>query len=85
LSATTARSYRSRFQEERPFIREFEGIKRFEPISREHVGLVDVLQVVRNNEQGYFYYVMELADDAGQNDKATQESSSLPAPARPDN
>ncbi len=56
--------YRANFSEERPFLREFEGIQRFEPISREHPGFVDVLQVGRNDQAGFFYYVMELADDA---------------------
>ncbi|MBI4325770.1 MAG: protein kinase [Chloroflexi bacterium] len=56
--------HRQRFEHERPFEREFEGIKKFEPVSRSHEGLVDVLQIGRNDEQGYFYYVMELADDA---------------------
>lgn len=61
--------YRGNFSEERPFLREFEGIQRFEPISREHPGFVDVLQVGRNDPAGFFYYVMELADDAsGQSD-----------------
>src|SRR5438093_7274430 len=41
----------------------FEGLKCFEPISRLHDGLVDVLQLGRNDELGYFYYVMEAADD----------------------
>ncbi|MGO8700714.1 MAG: protein kinase domain-containing protein [Limisphaerales bacterium] len=35
---------------------------RFEPVSRLHDGLVDILQVGQNKEEGYFYYVMELAD-----------------------
>ncbi len=52
------------FESERPYEREFSGIKRFEPISRSHEGFVDILQVGRNQAQGYFYYVMELADDA---------------------
>jgi serine/threonine protein kinase len=55
---------RSWFEEERPFEREFEGVQHFEPISRQHHGLVQVLHVGRNREQGYFFYVMELADDA---------------------
>lgn len=55
--------YRDTFPEERPFEREFEGIQRFEPISRTHPGLVSVLHVGRNQVEGYFYYVMELADD----------------------
>ena len=57
--------YRTTFGEDaRPYEREFTGIQRFEPISRSHEGLVDVLQVGRNDAAGYFYYVMELADDA---------------------
>jgi len=43
---------------------EFSGILNFEPVSRLHDGLVDILQAGGGEEQGYFYYVMELADDA---------------------
>jgi serine/threonine protein kinase len=42
--------------------REFAGLKKFEPISREHPGLVQVLHVGRNETTGQLYYVMELAD-----------------------
>ncbi len=45
------------------FEREFEALKRFEPISRRHPGLVPILQVGRSDAQGFYYYVMELADD----------------------
>src|SRR5207249_2288474 len=31
---------------------------------RSHDGLVDILQVGRNDAAGYYYYVMELGDDA---------------------
>lgn len=58
--------YRKTFESERPYEREFSGIKRFEPISRSHEGFVDILQVGRNDEAGYFYYVMELADDGSE-------------------
>src|SRR6185369_6946180 len=44
--------------------REFAGIQRFEPVSRSSSGLVHVLHVGRNDAEGYFYYVMELADGA---------------------
>ena len=54
--------HRVNFDHDRPFEREFEGIKAFEPISRTHEGLVDLLQVGRDDSAGYFYYVMELAD-----------------------
>ncbi len=45
------------------FEREFEAIKKYEPVSRRHPGLVPILQVGRNDEEGFYYYVMELADD----------------------
>src|ERR1035438_258673 len=51
------------FKHRRPFEREFNGILKFEPVSRLHDGLVDILQVGRNEDAGYFYCVMELADD----------------------
>src|SRR5688572_10518486 len=51
---------RKRFQHDRPYEREFDGLKHFEPISRKHDGLVNILQVGRHD--GYFYYVMEAAD-----------------------
>src|SRR5688572_15453549 len=54
--------YRARFKEDRPYEREFNGILKYEPISRTHEGLVQVLHVGRNDEAGCFYYVMELAD-----------------------
>jgi WD40 repeat protein len=54
--------WRSRFESERPFEREFTGIRQYEPVSRSANGLVQVLQVGRNDASGYFYYVMELAD-----------------------
>jgi serine/threonine protein kinase len=58
--------YRTTFESERPFEREFIGIQKFEPVSRTHEGLMDVLQIGRNDAAGYFYYVMELADDGSE-------------------
>lgn len=54
---------REDFRLERTFEREFEGLRRFEPISRTHPGLVDILHIGRSFEEGFYYYVMELADD----------------------
>jgi eukaryotic-like serine/threonine-protein kinase len=54
---------REGFESDRPYEREFTGIKRFEPVSRSQDSQVDVLHVGRNDRAGYFYYVMELADD----------------------
>lgn len=51
------------FETRHPFEREFAGIQRFEPISRSHEGLIHILHVGRHDEAGYFFYVMELADD----------------------
>src|SRR5256714_4684207 len=56
--------YRKNFEHERPYEREFQGIQKFEPISRTDESQVDVLHVGRDEQAGYFYYVMELADDA---------------------
>ena len=54
---------RKSFETDRPYEREFAGIQRFEPVSRSHPGLVHVLHVGRHEGAGYFFYVMELADD----------------------
>lgn len=57
---------RKRFEDTRAFEREFEGMAQFEPISREHQGFVDILHVGRSDDDAFFYYVMELADDVVQ-------------------
>lgn len=54
---------REDFELDRTFEREFQGILKFEPVSRDHPGLVDILHVGRNEEEGFYYYVMELGDD----------------------
>ena len=56
--------YRDRFEDDRPYERELNGIQQVEPITRKHAGLVDILQIGRTDD--YFYYIMEIADDAGQ-------------------
>lgn len=53
--------YRTTFESERAFQREFQGMSSFEPISRAHPGFVDILHVGRTTQ--YLYYIMELADD----------------------
>jgi len=40
--------YRATFEDERPFEREFEGIRRFEPISRSHPSQLNILHVGRS-------------------------------------
>ena len=56
--------WRDSFRDERPFEREWTGVRRFEALSRESAAFVDILQTGRSPDGGYFYYVMELADDA---------------------
>jgi WD40 repeat protein len=54
---------RDSFDHSRPFEREFAGIVKFEPLSRSHKGLIQILHVGHNPGGDTFYYVMELADD----------------------
>lgn len=68
---------RANFSDARPYDREFAGIQRYEPVSREHEGLVDVLQVGQDEAAGFFYYVMELADDAN---RKSEDRSQMAAP-----
>ena len=58
---------RSFFEDSRPYQREFNGIRHYEALSRGQDGLIDVLHLGRNEAEGYFYYVMELADDEAVN------------------
>ncbi len=55
---------RSRFEDERPFLRELEGISRFQAAVSGRPRQLALLHVGRNDAAGYFYYVMEPADDA---------------------
>ena len=56
--------WRHTFEDAKPFRREFAGIQRFERISREHPSQLALFHIGRNEAKGYFYYVMELADQA---------------------
>ena len=44
-----------------PYEREFNGIKKYQPVSDQHPGLLRV-EFVSEKLAGYFYYVMELGD-----------------------
>ncbi|MEW6160033.1 MAG: CHASE2 domain-containing protein, partial [Verrucomicrobiota bacterium] len=55
--------HRERFKTSDPFEREFRGIQKFTPISRQHLNWVHILHVGRNDQEGIFYYIMELGDD----------------------
>jgi WD40 repeat protein len=54
---------RDAFEEGRPYEREFQGVRHYEPVSRGSEALVHILHVGRDDAAGLFYYVMELADD----------------------
>ncbi len=56
--------YRASFDNDRPYEREYDGIKKFEPVSRNEASQVKILHVGRRDQAGYFYYILELADDA---------------------
>ena len=74
---------RDDFEDERTFEREFEGIREYEPVSRNHRGLVHVLHIGRNDDDGFYYYVMELGDDV-QGGPATNEIEFEPRTLRSD-
>jgi serine/threonine protein kinase len=57
--------WRHTFDDDRPFQREFEGIQHFERISRELPSQLALFHIGRNEGEGCFYYVMELADNTG--------------------
>ena len=54
---------RESFTDERPYEREFNGIARFAPLSRTYESQLRILQVGRDDQNGFFFYLMELADD----------------------
>jgi adenylate cyclase len=56
--------WRDRFADAAPFEREFKGLKEFAAISLGESIQMALLHVGRNDAAGFFYYVMELADDA---------------------
>lgn len=57
--------WRERFADAEPFEREFRGLKEFAGLALGEAGQLALLHVGRNAAAGSFYYVMELADDAG--------------------
>jgi TolB-like protein len=56
--------WRERFADAGPFEREFKGLKEFAEVSLGESIQLALLHVGRNEAAGFFYYVMELADDA---------------------
>jgi serine/threonine protein kinase len=71
---------RARFERAEDFEREFKGMQRFEPVSRGHEGLVDILQIGRSDDASWFYYVMELADSTSNQCSVNQYSVNATLP-----
>jgi WD40 repeat protein len=73
---------RTAFADETHYNCELAGVRRFEPISRSHDGLVDILHVGVNQTEGFFFYAMELADAAEprRDGEASPADASQPAP-----
>jgi TolB-like protein/Tfp pilus assembly protein PilF len=65
---------RKAFRDQEAFEREFSGLQQFEPVSREHDGFVAILHVGRNPAEGFFYYVMELADNDSKSDRVEPDT-----------
>ena len=56
--------WREDFEDAKTFEREFDGILMFEPMSRDHPALMNILHVGRSPDGiSFYYYVMELGDD----------------------
>lgn len=70
--------WREDFELTRTFHREFQGIQQFEPISRGHPCLVHILHVGWNEKRGFYYCVMELADDAEEGANISSMASYVP-------
>jgi CHASE2 domain-containing sensor protein len=54
--------YRSKFKGDRGYEMEFEGVKKYKPVSEQHPALLRVEFINRVVSEGFFYYVMELGD-----------------------
>ena len=55
--------YKRSFADDAPYLREFNGIKKFTPLSRSHPSLMNILHVGIDENDGYFFCIMELGDD----------------------
>ena len=76
---------RAAFDHDRPYEREFAGIRRFEPISRSTAAQLNILHVGRNDAGGCFYYVMELADaEETQNEECKMKNEAAANPTASD-
>lgn len=66
--------WRDRFTDSTPYEREYLGLKRFSEISLKESNQLAILHIGRNDSEGFFYYVMEIADDAAGAESIKPES-----------
>ena len=68
------------------FWKEFKGVQNYLPISRSNLGLVTILHVGVSEDDSFFYYTMELADnihgDSQEKDWSSYEAKSLSSQIR---
>jgi formylglycine-generating enzyme required for sulfatase activity len=68
------------------FWKEFKGVQNYLPISRSNLGLVTILHVGVSENESFFYYTMELADnihgDSQEKDWSSYEAKSLSSQIR---
>jgi CHASE2 domain-containing sensor protein len=57
------------FESDSSYEREFRGLQNYMPLSSSHPGLLQITFVGREDKQGYFFYLMEPADDQVQGAK----------------
>lgn len=74
---------RDRHTSRESFEREFKGLQKFEPISRTHDGLIDILTLGMLPDDAGFYYVMELADAAGEGLERSKPGDGATPTSRP--
>jgi len=54
--------YREKFDEDRHYNYEFDGITKYKPVSEKHQGLLRIELISQKRSEGYYYYIMELGD-----------------------
>ncbi len=70
--------WRDRFEDSDPFEREFNGLKEFAAISLSESHQLALLHIGRSADGAFFYYVMELADDADAAPRAIDPATYVP-------
>ena len=66
----------------RDFERELRGLRRYEPVSRTDPGFRGILDLGENRDEGYFYCVMELADDVAAEESEDRSVASALDPTK---